>query len=167
MHSLEPPAARQAIRLGFLLCDELTRLRYGVVTALYNVIWSYIGYNNANYSLSETKNPVRALKIAAPMAIICVSVLYMLVNVGFRLASFLIFILIRECLNPQIAYFAAVPREEIMSSGRILAASFFRNVFGPSAERALSVFVALSAFGNVLSVIFSQGRCKSTCYLPS
>lgn len=58
----------------------------------------------------------------------------------------------------QIAYFAAVPKDEIASSGRILAASFFRNVFGTRAERALSVFVALSAFGNVLSVIFSQGR---------
>ncbi|OBT62085.1 hypothetical protein VE03_08998 [Pseudogymnoascus sp. 23342-1-I1] len=110
---------------------------YGVVTALYNVIWSYIGYSNANYALAETKNPVRTLKIAAPLALGAVAILYMLAN---------------------IAYFAAVPREEILSSGRILAASFFRNMFGPEAERALSVFVALSAFGNVLSVIFSQGR---------
>ncbi|KAL2434854.1 High-affinity methionine permease [Exophiala dermatitidis] len=110
---------------------------YGVVTALYNVIWSYIGYSNANYALSETRNPVRTIKVAAPAALIAVAVLYMLVN---------------------IAYFAAVPKDEIVSSGRILAASFFRNVFGNSAERALSVFVALSAFGNVLSVIFSQGR---------
>jgi amino acid transporter len=110
---------------------------YGVVTALYNVIWSYIGYSNANYALAEAKNPVRTLKIAAPVALGLVAVLYMLAN---------------------IAYFAAVPREEIISSGRILAASFFRNMFGEKAERALSVFVALSAFGNVLSVIFSQGR---------
>jgi amino acid transporter len=110
---------------------------YGVVTALYNVIWSYIGYSNANYALSETKNPVRTLKIAAPLALGGVAILYILANV---------------------AYFAAVPREEILTSGRILAASFFRNVMGESAERALSVFVALSAFGNVLSVIFSQGR---------
>ncbi|TVY27277.1 High-affinity methionine permease [Lachnellula hyalina] len=110
---------------------------YGVVTALYNVIWSYIGYSNANYALSETKNPVRTLKIAAPLALGLVSILYMLCNV---------------------AYFAAVPKDEIISSGRILAASFFRNMFGARAERVLSVFVALSAFGNVLSVIFSQGR---------
>ena len=110
---------------------------YGVVTALYSVIWSYIGYSNANYALAEAKNPVRTLKIAAPLALGLVAVLYMLAN---------------------IAYFAAVPREEILSSGRILAASFFRNVMGEKAERALSVFVALSAFGNVLSVIFSQGR---------
>ena len=110
---------------------------YGVVTALYNVIWSYIGYSNANYAMSEMKDPVRTIKLAAPIAIICVGIMYMLAN---------------------IAYFAAVPQEEIASSGRILAASFFRNVFGPKAERALSVFVALSAFGNVMSVIFSQGR---------
>ncbi|OBR14714.1 Amino acid permease [Colletotrichum higginsianum IMI 349063] len=110
---------------------------YGVVTALYNVIWSYIGYSNANYALSETRNPVRTLKIAAPVGIITISILYMLVNV---------------------AYFAAVPREEILEGGRLVAASLFRNVMGSKAERALSVFVALSAFGNVLSVIFSQGR---------
>jgi amino acid transporter len=57
-----------------------------------------------------------------------------------------------------IAYFAAVSKEEILSSGQILAATFFRNMFGERAERVMSVFVALSAFGNVLSVLFSQGR---------
>ncbi len=54
---------------------------YGVVTALYNVIWSYIGYSNVNYALSEVKNPVRTLKIAVPSALALVSVLYMLANV--------------------------------------------------------------------------------------
>lgn len=57
-----------------------------------------------------------------------------------------------------MAYFAAVPKEEILGSGRILAALFFRNMFGPKAERVTSVFIALSAFGNVLAVLFSQGR---------
>ncbi|WEW59531.1 methionine permease [Emydomyces testavorans] len=110
---------------------------YGLVTALYNVIWSYVGYSNANYCLSETRNPIRTLKIAAPVGVAMVGVLYFLVN---------------------IAYFAAVPKEEMLGSGRILAASFFRNVFGLKAERALSVFVAFCAFGNVLAVLFSQGR---------
>jgi amino acid transporter len=61
--------------------------RYGVVTALYNVIWSYIGYSNANYALSETKNPVRTLKIAAPTALISVAVIYMFVNVRIPFAT--------------------------------------------------------------------------------
>ncbi|KAJ5669165.1 hypothetical protein N7462_010235 [Penicillium macrosclerotiorum] len=110
---------------------------YSIVMALYNVIWSFIGYSNANYVLSETKNPVRTLKIAAPVAIGSVGILYMLVN---------------------IAYFAAVSKEEMLESGTVVAAAFFGNMFGKQAEKVMSVFVALSAFGNVLSVLFSQGR---------
>ncbi|KAF2018229.1 high affinity methionine permease [Aaosphaeria arxii CBS 175.79] len=117
--------------------EGTTGSSYGVVMAVNNVIWSYIGYSNANYALSETKNPVRTLKLAAPIGLAGVAILYMFVN---------------------IAYFAAVPLDEIREAKRLVAASFFRNVFGESAERALSVFVALSAFGNVMSVIFSQGR---------
>lgn len=110
---------------------------YGIVTSLYNVIWSFIGYSNANYALSEARNPNKILKIAAPVALVSVAIFYILVN---------------------IAYFAVVPRTEILSSGRILAGSFFGIVFGKRGETALSVFVALSAMGNVMAVIFSQGR---------
>ncbi|CUM64846.1 uncharacterized protein PRCAT00002461001 [Priceomyces carsonii] len=110
---------------------------FGIVNALYNVIWSYVGYSNVNYALGEVKNPVKVLKFAAPTAFIFLAIIYMFVN---------------------IAYFAVVPKEEIATSGRILAASFFKYAFGDKAEKASSVFVALSALGNVLSVIFSQGR---------
>ncbi|VDC07933.1 unnamed protein product [Peniophora sp. CBMAI 1063] len=107
------------------------------VTGLYNVIWSFIGYSNVNYALSEVKNPVRTLKIAGPLAIGSVSIVYMLVNV---------------------AYFAAVPKADILTSGQTVAALYFENMFGQSASKALSVFVALSALGNVMAVLFSQGR---------
>ncbi|KAF9483255.1 high affinity methionine permease [Pholiota conissans] len=105
--------------------------------SLYNVIWSYIGFSNVNYALAEVKNPKRTIRIAGPLAIGVVTILYMLAN---------------------IAYFAGASKEDITGSGRLVAALLFRNVYGPRAERALSVFVALSALGNVLSVIFSQGR---------
>ena len=39
---------------------------------------SFIGYSNVNYALSEVKNPVRTLKIAGPLAIGSVSIVYML-----------------------------------------------------------------------------------------
>ncbi|KAF9545394.1 high affinity methionine permease [Agrocybe pediades] len=109
----------------------------GVCLCLYNVIWSYIGFSNVNYALSEVKNPQRTVRIAGPLAIAVVTVLYVLAN---------------------IAYFSAATKEEITSGGRLVAALLFRNVYGPKAERALSVFVAMSALGNVMSVIFSQGR---------
>lgn len=57
-----------------------------------------------------------------------------------------------------IAFFAAVPKETILSSNRLLAAEFFGAMFGDRANRAVSVLIALSAIGNVLSVLFSQGR---------
>lgn len=110
---------------------------FGVVNALYNVIWSYIGYSNANYALGEIKNPVKVLKIAAPSALFFITVLYILVN---------------------IAYFAVVPADVLRNSGRIVAASFFKTIFGEKGDKAASVLVALSTLGNVLAVTFAQGR---------
>ncbi|KAJ6612522.1 APC amino acid permease [Mycena sp. CBHHK59/15] len=108
-----------------------------LVTALYNVIWSFIGYSNANYALSEVRDPVRTIKRAAPFAILSVASVYMLVNV---------------------AYFAVVSRTDILGSRQIVAALFFRNLFGPATERALSACIAMSSLGNILSVLFTQGR---------
>ncbi|KAJ6576031.1 APC amino acid permease [Mycena vulgaris] len=108
-----------------------------LVTALYNVIWSFIGYSNANYALSEVRDPVRTIKRAAPLAILSVAAVYMLVN---------------------IAYFAVVSKADILGSRQIVAALFFRNLFGPATERALSACIALSSLGNILSVLFTQSR---------
>ncbi|KAF8193407.1 high affinity methionine permease [Pholiota molesta] len=108
-----------------------------VCACLYNVIWSYVGFSNANYALAEMHNPGRTLRIAGPLAIITVTVFYLLCNV---------------------AYYAAASKSEIVGSGRLVAALLFHNVWGKKAERVLSAFVALSALGNVLSVSFAQGR---------
>ncbi|CCK69013.1 uncharacterized protein KNAG_0B05820 [Huiozyma naganishii CBS 8797] len=110
---------------------------YGVVNALYNVIWSFIGYSNINYALGEVKNPVRSLRIAGPTSLIFLAIIYIFVN---------------------IAYFAVVPKETLRTSKLILVADFFDIVFGHRAKRAASAIVGLSALGNVLSVIFAQGR---------
>ncbi|EDR06686.1 APC amino acid permease [Laccaria bicolor S238N-H82] len=107
------------------------------VSGLYNVIWSFIGYSNANYALSEVKNPVKTLKRAAPLAMFFVTSVYLLINV---------------------AYFAVVSKTDILESKHIVAALFFRNLFGPTTEKALSAFIALSTLGNLLSGQFSQGR---------
>ncbi|KAG6844862.1 hypothetical protein H0H87_002985 [Tephrocybe sp. NHM501043] len=107
------------------------------VTGLYSVIWSFIGYSNANYALSEVKDPIRTIKRAAPLAMLCVAMVYMFVNV---------------------AYFAVVSKGDILGSRRIVAALFFRNLFGPTTEKALSVFVAFSVLGNLLAGQFTQGR---------
>ncbi|KAJ7599194.1 APC amino acid permease [Mycena floridula] len=109
----------------------------GFVSGLYNVIWSFVGYSNANYALSEIKNPIQTIKRAAPIALMSVTIMYLMINV---------------------AYFSVVNKSDILNSRRIVAALFFRNLFGPTMERALSVFIALSTLGNLLSGKFAQGR---------
>lgn len=54
------------------------------------------------------------MKIAAPLAMLSISIIYFLVN---------------------IAYFAVVSKEEILGSGRIAAALFFGRLWGPQTER--------------------------------
>ena len=75
---------------------------------------AFVGYSNANYALSEIRDPVRTIKLAAPLAVLSVAIAYMLANV---------------------AYFAVVPKDEILGSGRIVAALFFGKLWGIGAER--------------------------------
>lgn len=96
-----------------------------------------MGYSNLFYALGEVRNPTRTMKIAGPLAIVSLTILYVLA---------------------QVAYFACVPKDEVLNSTQIIAANFFAHVFGERSARALSVFVALSAIANVSSVVFSQGR---------
>ncbi|KAI0646469.1 amino acid transporter [Trametes meyenii] len=107
------------------------------VTGLFNVIWCFIGYSNANYALAEVRDPVRTLKRAAPLAMLSVTLVYLLAN---------------------IAYLAVVDKDEIVRSGRIVAALHFGRLWGVGAERAVSVIVALSTLGNILAVLFTHGR---------
>ncbi|KAI0687550.1 high affinity methionine permease [Earliella scabrosa] len=106
-------------------------------TAMFKVLNAYAGWSNVNYVLNNVKNPVRTLKIAGPLGLGICAALYLLAN---------------------ISYFAAATKEEIQSSGVTVASLFFRNVFGAQAQKALTVFVALSALGNVITVTFAAAR---------
>lgn len=64
------------------------------------IVRSFIGYNTANYALSEVKNLVQTLKRAAPIAMCLVTVVYLFVN---------------------IAYFAVVSKHDILTSQQIVA----------------------------------------------
>lgn len=110
---------------------------YSYATALFKVLNSYTGWSNAAYVLNEVRNPVRTLKIAGPLGLGTCGVLYLLANV---------------------AYFSAATPKEIANSGLTVASFFVKQVFGATAQKVISVFVALSALGNVLTVTFAQAR---------
>jgi len=104
---------------------------------MFKVLSAYAGWSNVNYVMNEVRNPVRTLKIAGTLGLGICAVLYLLANV---------------------AYFSAATVAEIEGSGVAVASLFFGNVFGAQGEKALTVFVALSALGNVMTVTFAQSR---------
>ncbi|KAI9689679.1 MAG: hypothetical protein M1820_010108 [Bogoriella megaspora] len=106
-------------------------------SALFKVLNSYAGWSNAAYVLNEVKRPVRTLKIAGPLGLGTCGVLYLLANVS---------------------YFSAATPKQIAKSNDTVASFFFGVVFGETAKQVLSVFVALSALGNVLTITFAQSR---------
>lgn len=78
----------------------------------------------------KSSNPVKIARKASIIALSLVSVIFLLVNV---------------------AYVAAVPREDIRNSGQLVAALFFHRVFGPVVgNKVLPLMVALSCFGNLV-----------------
>ncbi|KAH7309206.1 amino acid transporter [Stachybotrys elegans] len=108
---------------------------YNIGTAILSVIFSFNGYDNVNAVLSEVKNPQRTLRIALPLAMGVITVLYLLANL------------------------AAVPKEEFITAQVTIAATLFANLFGESAgTKVLPVLVALSALGHLLGVAFTIPR---------
>ncbi|KAK8169961.1 amino acid transporter-like protein [Phyllosticta citrichinensis] len=104
---------------------------YSMANALVKITFSYSGYQNA------FNDPVKTIRKSAPAALLVVAILYILCNV---------------------AYFAAVPAEEILASEQTVASLFFSAIFGTQAARGLNFLVVLSAFGNLLAVLIGQSR---------
>ncbi|GAB1319272.1 High-affinity methionine permease [Madurella fahalii] len=129
--------------LNFVDAFEGQPTPYGATSALYRIIFSYGGFDNAFNVVNEIKNPVKQLRRNGFLAIAIVSVLYMLANV---------------------AYFAAVSKEDLQSAQQIAASLFFTNVFGSSnAVRGFNFLIVLSAFGNIIATLLGTSRLIREC----
>ncbi|KAJ0359941.1 hypothetical protein COL26b_014223 [Colletotrichum chrysophilum] len=93
---------------------------YGLTNALYRIIFSYAGFENAFNVVNEVKdnvqNPVKQIRKYGWISLGIVTVLYILAN---------------------IAYFAAVPEADLAAAEQIAASLFFTNVFGSSGAGVL------------------------------
>ncbi|OAL40595.1 hypothetical protein AYO20_00331 [Fonsecaea nubica] len=137
------PDPHANFRDAFSSFEGASTSAYGVTNALVKIIFSYAGYENAFNVVNEVKNPVRSIRNSGGLSLLIVAVLYMLAN---------------------IAYFSAVPKEELVKSSQIAASLFFQHVFGSSgAVRGLNFLIALSAFGNLIAVLLGQSRLIREC----
>jgi solute carrier family 7 (L-type amino acid transporter), member 9/15 len=50
---------------------------------MFKVLYSYEGWQNANYILNDVRKPVHTLKIAGPLALGITATLYILANVAY------------------------------------------------------------------------------------
>lgn len=109
---------------------------YSISVALLEIVYSFKGWENANYVLSEIADPYHVLTIAAPMAVLLVTILYFLVI---------------------ISYLIVIPKEELLNSGVLVAGIFFNKVFGESfTSKMLPLMIALLTLGNVMVVSFAH-----------
>jgi len=113
----------------------------GLATPLVKANHSFDGWHNAFYVLAEVKgsDPVRTVRKASFLSLWLISTLFLFVNV---------------------AYVAAVPPEEIRNSGQLVAALFFRRVYGSGiTSKLLPLLVAFSCFGNIIATTIGQVCC--------
>ncbi|KAF7969905.1 hypothetical protein HWV62_25573 [Athelia sp. TMB] len=104
-----------------------------LTTAFVKINYTFVGWHNAFNVLGEVKGPNRVRTIRKASLI------------SLALASFLFFFI-------NLAYVAAIPREELRSSGQLVAALFFRRVLGDTwAAKLLPALVTLSCFGSMAS----------------
>ncbi|EJD39118.1 amino acid transporter [Auricularia subglabra TFB-10046 SS5] len=120
--------------------DGSTTSVNSIALAIVKVNFSFVGWSNTFTVLSEikSKDPARTARRAGYISLGLISALFFLINV---------------------AYIAAVPKDEIENSGQLVAALFFDRVFGQTAARkVLPVMIALSCLGNILAVQVGRAR---------
>ncbi|KAL8813032.1 MAG: hypothetical protein Q9223_007147 [Gallowayella weberi] len=104
------------------------------------VVYSYSGFKQPFYVLSEVSHPKKRFAKATIATMILVAVLFILANV---------------------AYLCAVPKDRILSTDLDMANIFFQDVFGNEiAPRVMSGIIALSIFGNIVVMTFTASRVK-------
>lgn len=123
---------------------------YSISVALLEIVYSFKGWENANYVLLEISDPYNVLTVAAPLAVLIVTVLYFFVI---------------------ISYLIVIPKHELLNSGVLVAGVFFNKIFGENiTSKILPFFIALSTLGNVMVVSFAHSYVNQDLarnnYLP-
>ena len=109
--------------------------------SLLYVLYSYVGFEQPFYVLSEVKRPRRIFPKWTMISVLIATLLYILMNV---------------------AYFCVVP---IPDNGPLdapdMATVFFQNLFEEDiAKRVMSAMIAFSIFGNIVVMTFTAARVK-------
>ncbi|KAI9709601.1 MAG: hypothetical protein M1828_002409 [Chrysothrix sp. TS-e1954] len=109
--------------------------------SLLYILYTYSGFEQPFYVLSEVKRPRAVFPSATLTAMAMATVLFVLTNV---------------------AYFCVIPKADLLPRvSKPMAVIFAQNVFGsPNAKRAMSALIAMSILGNLIVMTFTAARVK-------
>ncbi|KAK7421252.1 hypothetical protein QQZ08_010029 [Neonectria magnoliae] len=126
--------------------NDFTKRHENPTSTYLQILFTFGGWNQANYVLSEVRNPHRSFKRTSLTTVSVICVLYMLVNVS---------------------YVAVVPvrGNEIFSQGSddsckdwSVASEFFQLTFG--SREMYRCFLMISSLGNIVVTTFTAARVK-------
>jgi amino acid transporter len=109
----------------------------------------------------QGQNPVKTMKRFAPASLLLIFILYFLCNVAYFAAREFCILFPHQDLH---ADSSPVSKEDIESSGLLIANQFFTAVFGSQrASSALSALIAISSFGSILAIAVGSSRVIREC----
>ncbi|ODV87245.1 hypothetical protein CANARDRAFT_174326 [[Candida] arabinofermentans NRRL YB-2248] len=114
------------------------------ISALMKGIFSLGGWQSAHVVANEVKDPIRTMRIAGPLALLIINVCYFFINVS---------------------YLVVIPSEELFGTGELVGSLLFEKIFGYAiGRRFLTMTVALSSAGNIITVLFHISRMNQEIF---
>ncbi|KAI9647500.1 hypothetical protein NHQ30_003885 [Ciborinia camelliae] len=157
-----------------------TNSGYGLSNSLVKINFAYAGYTNAFNVVAEVKvsflilqcfednadllkNPIKTIKRTGPASLFIVAILYIFCNIAYFAASPSSPLILLSLSDTPLTH-PLVPKQTLKNSTQLAASLFFTTVFGSGKSvRALNFLIALSAFGNIVSVIIGSSRIIREC----
>ena len=141
------------------IINEATKINFGdsfatkqhdlasYVESFLFVLFSYTGFEQPFYVLSEVRRPRKFFPPAVLSGMVLATVLYVLVNVAYL------------CVVPKEVY-TAHPENALNMAGTFLHYLFDQSHGPQTAERVMAALIAVSIFGNVIVMTFTAARVK-------
>lgn len=115
-----------------------------LTSAVLKAIFSLSGWQTTHVVMNEVKDPVRTMKIAAPLGLFLINACYFLIN---------------------FSYLVVIPAEELLEVDEMVGSVFFEKLFGPViGSTVLTASIAFSVAGNIIVVMYHISRLNQEIF---
>ncbi|KAG0687831.1 hypothetical protein C6P40_001835 [Pichia californica] len=113
-------------------------------SAILKGIFSFNGWHTIHNVLGEIKDPIKTMKLAAPLSIFLINLCYFLIN---------------------LTYLIVIPSNELLEINEMIGLVLFEKFFGNSIGKIiLSSLIAFSVGGNIITVLYHISRMNQEIF---